>query len=370
MKNLNDSATLDDRGRGWVPGIGNAGIEQRLLLDWKRLERPSGSRILLGFSGGPDSLALAVALQRIAPLAGVEPRAIHVDHVLRPESAAEAMRAAELADAIGVPCRVVRLPESPVTVHRGAGLEEAARRERFRALAAEAARIDAVCCVLAHHRDDQAETIMLHLLRGSGLAGAAGMVPLSTLAVPWWGGSRFSTRSLTIWRPWLDESRETIEAYLKAVAPRLEPMVDPSNADPRLLRNRVRQTVMPMLEETRPGATRALARFGALAGEDDRFLDELARQELKALRTPSGDFPLAMLVSVPLPLLRRLLRMAAMEFDQPYELSASRVDALVAGIRRGHGGVTIELGDDHIATISDGRLRFSSIRKSPDRLNK
>ncbi len=338
------------------PRSGNAGIEQRLLLAWKRVEMPPGSPVLLGFSGGPDSLALALVLRRITPLAGFDLHALHVDHGLRPESGLEVTRALRLAEAIGLRCRVATLHTNPVQLHAGTGIEEAARRERFRVLAAEASRIGASHCVLAHHQDDQAETIMLHLLRGAGLAGAAGMIPVAKLIVPWWREEHAAQRSLILWRPWLDESRAAIAAYRERVAPELEPVIDPSNDDLSLLRNQVRHQLMPQLERIRPGARQALARFGALAGEDDRFLDDLARERLDALKARSGDLPVAGLSALPLPLLRRVLRIACMEAGHLSDLSATRVEALVSAICRGQGGVTIQLGGGKNAAIVRGRL--------------
>ncbi|HEV2107051.1 MAG TPA: tRNA lysidine(34) synthetase TilS [Thermomicrobiales bacterium] len=357
---MNTSPLTNASSPGGPPRSGNAGIEQRLLLAWKRLDMPPGSPVLLGFSGGPDSLALALALRRIAPLAGFDLHALHVDHGLRPESGLEATRALRLAETIGLRCRVAAPRGDPVQLHLGTGIEEAGRRERFRALTAEASRIGASHCALAHHQDDQAETIMLHLLRGAGLAGAAGMVPVAKLSVPWWREEHAAQRPLMLWRPWLDESRSAIAAYRERIAPELEPVIDPSNDDPSLLRNRVRHQLMPQLEGIRPGARQALARFGALAGEDDRFLDDLARERLDALGARPGDLPVAGLSALPLPLLRRVLRIACMEAGHLSELSGTGVEALVLAVCRGQGGVTIQLGGGKTATIARGRLLVSS----------
>jgi tRNA(Ile)-lysidine synthase len=132
-------------------------------------------RIVVGFSGGRDSLALAAALRWVQAVLGVEPVLVHVDHRLRASSGDEAKRAANLAESLNLRFQAVAVATPPTDVHFGVGVEEAARRERYRNLIAAAARYGACAIATAHHRGDQAETVLLHLLRGGGVHGAAGM---------------------------------------------------------------------------------------------------------------------------------------------------------------------------------------------------
>ena len=341
-----------------MPRLGHPGIEQRLLSAWKRLETPAEPILLLAFSGGPDSLALALALARLAPLGGFRLEALHVDHRLRPTSAIEAGLAREHAASIGLDCRIVTVADDLRQRHRGVGLEEAARRERYLALARRASEIQGTFIVTAHHQEDQTETVMLHILRGAGLAGAAGMRPISTLSVPWWPDNRLEARTVTLWRPWLTESEREIAAFRQAVAPGIQPVIDPSNADETLLRNRVRHRLMPLLEELRPGATGAIARFGQIAASDDRFLDQLAREQATTLDRTSDGLSVAGLRRLPPPLLRRVLRRELLGWRMDIDVSAERVSALAEAVLSGRGNVSIQIGAGLRARIAQKRLRL------------
>ncbi len=160
------------------------GFEQRLLARARAAGFTSDDRIVVGFSGGRDSLALAAALRWVQASLGVEPVLVHVDHRLRASSGEEATRAASLAESLNLEFQVVAVSTSPTDVHPGVGVEEAARRERYRSLFAVAERCGARAVATAHHRGDQAETVLLHLLRGGGVHGAAGMAERSPSPVP------------------------------------------------------------------------------------------------------------------------------------------------------------------------------------------
>jgi len=224
--------------------------------------------ILVGVSGGPDSLALVHALQRWAPEAGARLHAIHVDHGLRPESAAEGARVVALCAAWAIPATVRRVAPGAIG-GAGLGLEEGARRERYRLFAAEAAMLGARVVALGHHADDQAETLLLHLLRGAGLAGLAGMPIVRR------GGDlldRFATggERPALWRPLLATRRATIAAYCRRWG--LDPSHDPSNDDRALRRNAIRHEVIPALTAIVPAAPAILARAAALLADDEDLL--------------------------------------------------------------------------------------------------
>jgi tRNA(Ile)-lysidine synthase len=169
---------------------------------------PAGTALTCGVSGGPDSLALLV----LAVAAGLEVTAVHVDHGLRPGGSAEAARVAEVAARLGARSRAVR-----VEVGEGANLEARARHARRAALGPGAA--------TGHTADDQAETVLVNLLRGAGVDGLAGMRPGPC-------------------HPILGLRRAETEALCASLE--LEPVSDPSNDDPRFVRNRVRHELLPL----------------------------------------------------------------------------------------------------------------------------
>ncbi|WP_255513403.1 tRNA lysidine(34) synthetase TilS [Homoserinibacter sp. GY 40078] len=203
--------------------------------------------MLVALSGGADSLALAAATAFEAPRAGLRAGAVIVDHGLQPDSAQVAERAAEQARQLGLdPVRVVR-----AEVGTAGGPEAAARDARYSALDAAASDAAAAAVLLAHTLDDQAETVLLGLARGSGAGSLQGMAPVAgRYRRPLLGIRRADTRQAC-----LDQG--------------LEPWDDPHNADPAYARVRVRDRVLPVLEaELGPGVAEALARTAEQARED------------------------------------------------------------------------------------------------------
>ena len=327
----------------WHPQQTPGGFEQRLLARARALKLGPGARIVVAFSGGRDSLALAAAMRWAATRLQVKPLLIHVDHRLRATSGVEANRAEGLGAELGLRVLVHAVLESVIEVHRGVGIEEAARRERYRILT-EAARAEgATVIATAHHREDQAETVLLHLLRGGGVHGARAMAEVSD-ASHWLGaGHDISHQSvaLRLWRPLLHESRAQIEAFLEALA--LEPIADPTNDDRTPRRNALRHELLPRLEEQFPGAAAALARFAELAAADDLFLDELAAKSLAETVDQAGALQIAGLLRRPIALQRRMVRRWIAPAAGPEGLSLDRTEAILGLARAGRGGRTIEV---------------------------
>jgi tRNA(Ile)-lysidine synthase len=230
-----------------------------------------GERVVVGLSGGMDSVALlhALAVRWRAAHHAVPPfnlSALHVHHGISPNADRWAAFCANYAQQLGVPYSNVR-----VEVERASkdGLEAAARRARHAVFAATAA--DWV--MLAHHRDDQAETLLFNLLRGTGIAGAAAM-------------RECSGRLL---RPFLAIARSEIKRY--ASVHRLEWCDDESNADVRHSRNFLRHRILAPLSQRFPAAAKNLAAAAARFAEAQDLLDDLARLDLGE---NSGDFPLSL----------------------------------------------------------------------------
>jgi tRNA(Ile)-lysidine synthase len=336
------------------------GFEQRLLVGARDAGFSSPDRIVVGFSGGRDSLALAGALRWVQVSLGVEPVLVHVDHRLRESSAEEATRAASLAESLNLECQVVALSTSPTDVRAGVGMEEAARRERYRSLFAVARRRGASAVATAHHRGDQAETVLLHLLRGGGVHGAAAMAVRSPLPIPDTDLPRdISLENLEtlpwLWRPFLNEPREVIQAYVAKLG--LTPIEDPSNSDTTLRRNALRHEVLPMLESFIPGAEAALARYAALAAEDDRALEAIAVRLLGEGVDPGGRLAAAPVRAQSLAIQRRVIRRWLAATTDLSSLSAERTDAILLLAQSRSRGKALEIGDGWTVRLERGMLR-------------
>jgi tRNA(Ile)-lysidine synthetase-like protein len=280
--------------------------------------------------------------------------AIHVDHGLRPESGAEASHAARLAARLGVPFGAERLAPGSLDRHPGVGLEEAIRRERYLTLAGRAVELGADTLVVAHQREDQAESTLLHLTRGAGLAGARAMAEWSEREIPWWPTADPVPLRLWIWRPLLLESRAELADYLDLLG--LTPNDDPSNTDPAYRRNRVRHAVLPCLEEALPGATAALARYGALVGDDDDVLDRLADAALAEARDDDDTIRVGPLLAHHAAIQRRAIRRWLRRALPAVELTMDRIDAVRGLALSARGGRFVEVGGGATVEARRGRL--------------
>jgi tRNA(Ile)-lysidine synthase len=238
--------------------------------------------VAVACSGGRDSIALLHATLHAARPLGLRVAALHVHHGLLPEADAWAAElearcarwAAEGWPLVFVCTRLLGRPEA------GESVEAWARHERYAALARMAREEGASLVLLAHHRRDQAETVLLQALRGAGPAGLAAM-------------PRLASRDGLAWaRPWLAQASEAIAAYVDAHG--LAYVVDPSNADPRHARSRLRTTVLPTLSAAFPDAETALAAVARQAHDARTALDEIALEDLAALGAAQSDaLPLA-----------------------------------------------------------------------------
>lgn len=212
--------------------------------------------VVVACSGGADSLALLI----LAAEAGLDPVAVHVDHGLRPESAAEGEVVREVAACLGVESRCVQ-----VVVAAGGNLEARARDARYLALETARAELGATAVLVAHTADDQAETVLLNLLRGSGASGLAGM----------------PARRGHVVRPLLGVRRADVHAVCAACG--ITPVVDPSNEDRIHRRNWVRLDALPALNEgARRDLVPVLNRQAAVMRAEADLLDELADALLEA----------------------------------------------------------------------------------------
>ncbi|TEA79628.1 tRNA lysidine(34) synthetase TilS [Allopusillimonas ginsengisoli] len=230
----------------------------------------SPRRLAVALSGGADSAMLAVHAALLARQRGLELHCFHVHHGLQDHADAWQDHAHQLARLLQLPChtRCVRIEASMRD-----GMESAARDARYEAFAALAAQAGLTHILLAHHRDDQAETVLLRLLRGAGPAGLAAMAPLS------WRGD------IGYIRPWLDIDRAQIlrAAQDFSLLSGWAPVQDPTNADDRYTRAAVRERLAPQLNERWSGWQGILARHARQSAQTREVLDEVAQNDFLSL---------------------------------------------------------------------------------------
>jgi len=235
-----------------------------------------GDRLVAGLSGGIDSVVMLDVLRRAATKIGYELVALHVNHQINPAAAKWARFCREYCRRLDIPLTVVK-----VTVPREASLEAAARKARYAAFAA----LPADFIVLAHNLDDQAETMLLQLLRGAGVKGLSAMPELRAGHQESGRENNASEsgagRNPAILRPLLDIPRSEIEVYARSR--QLKWVEDDSNADIRFDRNFLRHRLLPVVAERYPAYRKTLARSSRNFGEAAALLDELAR-----IDTPAG----------------------------------------------------------------------------------
>jgi tRNA(Ile)-lysidine synthase len=311
----------------------------------------AGDLILVACSGGADSLALAAALAFEAPRLGLPAGGITVDHALQPESAAQASRVVAVLAKLGLdPVRSVRVtvagPGGPAPYQ---GPEAAARTARYTALDQAAAAEGAAAVLLGHTLDDQAETVLLGLARGSGARSLAGM----------------AERTGRYLRPMLAVRRDQTRAACAALG--LEPWDDPHNADPGYARVRVRDRLLPALEaELGPGVAEALARTAGQLRADADVLDELAASAAGQLDDGQPGLPAAGLAALPAAIRGRVLRAAALGVGAPAGALGQRhvieIDALVTAW---HGQRGVDLPGGVRCWRRCGRLLFDAAGAGP-----
>jgi tRNA(Ile)-lysidine synthase len=226
-------------------------------------------RVVLAVSGGPDSVALPLILAHLRQALDLDLWVAHFDHVLRGHAEREAERAfvSRLAEELGLIFLFGRGDTRAYAHRHHLSLEEAARILRYAFLAREAERLGAGAVATGHTANDQVETILMHIIRGSGLGGIAGMQPRAPWPFPGHAG-------LTLVRPLLTVSRRQSERYCQEEG--LSPCLDATNLLLEPLRNRVRHELLPLLHRYNPRVEQALLRLADAAGADTTYLDETA----------------------------------------------------------------------------------------------
>lgn len=292
---------------------------------------------MLAVSGGADSCALLVGTARVREALGLRVEVATLDHGLRPEARQEVEAVVRLAARWGLPCHVRQLRLEP-----GSGVEARARVARYAALEALRHERGLQKVATAHTASDQAETLLMRLMRGTALRGAAGIHAVRPFLV----------------RPLLERTREEIEAFL--IEERVDFVVDPMNADPAFFRTRVREDVLPALERAAGfHVVPRLATFARLAAEDEALLERLADEAWRRLVLPGGGLDAVGLRALEAPLRRRVLVRLMTEAGAFVE-EASLARALQAidhggsvTLQGGHapGGLQLKTAGGHVRCV-------------------
>jgi len=313
-----------------------------------RLVRP-GERVGVAVSGGADSVALLRAFAEVAPRLGIVLFVLHLNHNLRgPESEGDARFVGALAAQLSLEAAIEGEDVASLATLLHLSLEAAGRRARygFFQRAAAAHRLD--CVATAHSRDDQAETVLLRLLRGAGTSGLAGIhrsfdlseLDLSEPDLSEAGSEGVATDEAPVGsprliRPLLSISRQEIEEFLGSLGQPFRQ--DASNLDPRFLRNRVRAGLLPEMEhDYNPRLREALCETAEIAAAEDAFLEELVSAVLGAERELEDGVELELLRKQPLALQRRILRRLCRAHS--LALSFAQIEALREFALAGHAG--------------------------------
>jgi len=255
-----------------LPQVRQFILRHSLLMD--------GDGVVVGVSGGADSLCLLHLLLRLREEFRLRLHVAHLHHGARGEEAdADAAFVADLAHRWGLPATVARQDVPAIARAQRLAFEEAARRVRYAFLAHVAGQVGAARVAVAHHADDQAETVLMHFLRGAGPAGLRGMLPATSLAdyrlLEGMGDFSLPSPSPVLIRPLLETPRTAIESYCAGNG--LEPRFDRSNLDTTLFRNRLRHELLPLLETYNPNIRRRLLHTAAVVAADYELLEQVVQ---------------------------------------------------------------------------------------------
>jgi len=269
--------------------------------------------VIVGFSGGADSVALLHVLFRLRALYDLRLTAVHVHHGLRGISADEDLAFCRaFCERLGIPLRAVFVQADEFAQAQHITVEEAGRVLRYQAFERIQREANAQKIAVAHHQNDQAETILMRIVRGTGAAGLRG--------IPFVRGG--------VIRPMLDLSRAEIEQYCADEGLRWR--TDESNWDNRYTRNKIRNRILPMLErEMNPAAVTALAKMALLAEEDNALLDSLAEEAYADCRRDGG-LDINGLLALPIAVKRRVVRLAAGDAGGLRDVHFRHIDDILA----------------------------------------
>jgi len=306
---------------------------------------PRKELVVVGVSGGADSVCLLHVLAKWRKRLGIRLHIAHLNHQLRGvESEADAEYVSNLAGSLGIPSTIDRQDVAAYRAKKNCSIEEAARELRYAFLARVAREVGARRIATGHTRDDQVETILMHILRGTGITGLCGLAPCSPMMYDSQGMSspaspmslrdspsslRAKRSNLLVIRPLLDITRAETASYCQEH--QLESRIDSSNLSPSFFRNRLRLHLLPLLRQYNPSIDQALLRLADIAKEDNAFIeqqasglwDEVARQENNTIYLDKKQ-----VAGLPIALQRHLLRAAVTKLaGDVRDIEASHIEA-------------------------------------------
>lgn len=347
--------------RRWYEDVGVISFRKRVadcLDEWGRSGTLADTATLVvGVSGGADSLALLHVLREV--WSGERLVVAHLNHGWRATAVLDAQFVAQTAADWGLPCVVEAVDTPTLAQQAGLSLEEAGRVARYRFFARVATEWGATAVAVAHTADDQVETVLLNLLRGSGLAGLSGMSAISSLP---------EAPHISLLRPLLTISRADVEAYCHEQ--RLTPIKDPSNEDLRYRRNRIRHHLLPSLTDYNPQIRNHLRQLAEIASADDAALEEMVTAVFPTLSPQQGEGWLSIdrpgWCALPLALRRRILRRATM-MQRPFlpDLSFAAIEQARQVAEAGHTGGQSDLVSGLTLRVAYGRLIIGEADAGP-----
>jgi tRNA(Ile)-lysidine synthase len=310
-----------------------------------------GDGVLIGVSGGTDSVALLHLMVTLQPVCDVHLAVAHLNHGLRRQASdREADFVKQLSARLGLPFHHEKIEMDP---HRGS-LEERARRKRYRFFERIMQQHGYTKLALGHNADDNAESVLLHMLRGSGIRGLAGIPP---------------KRDGRIVRPLIEAGRSDITAYLQSIGE--SHIEDASNSDMRFLRNRIRHRLIPLLEaQYNPNIRGALNRLAGLCRQEQAWLNGLLRPNLARAQIRTAPECLELdadeLIGVPLAAQRRLIRMALREWrGHLRRVELQHVEAVIDLLQHHHPGSRLSLPQSITAERTTQGIRFFGPQADP-----
>ncbi len=309
-------------------------LVERVRSSWL-CGRPS--RVVAAVSGGADSVALLLVLAELSRQEGFSLFAAHVDHGLRPESCGDAAFVEQLCSRLGVPCRVfhVQVPGRS---------EDAAREARYDALLHGFSDLIPFHLALGHHQRDQAETVLLHLFRGAGASGLAGMAEKSVRAT--------AEGPVTLWRPFLPVSPQLLENALAARGAAFQ--TDSTNLEDGYLRNYIRRQVLPLIRARIPRAEEAMGRAARIAADEAAYFRQEAERFLSREGVSCQSGPFRWVLCAPLSALHPALKRHVLRLLCPVKLDWEQTDRLMSVLP----GETVNLPEGWRAKCSRDKLCF------------
>ena len=315
--------------------------------------------VVVGVSGGPDSVCLLHILAGLRGELSIKLHVAHLNHMLRgAESDSDAEYVAALAKRLGIPETIERHDVRAYQTLHHCSLEEAAREVRYGFLAQVAKSTEASCVALGHTADDQVETVLMHLIRGTGISGLGGMKPISL-----WRSTREGVE-IKIVRPLLGITREETESY--CAAHQLSPRRDTSNESPLYVRNRIRGELVPLLKSYNPNIRAALLRAARSAADDYAWLQqEASRVWAEVVREEPEGSVLDTKAFAPLhPALKRHLLRAVLErlAGNLVDIEAVHIESMVEAMTK-PAGKSLDLPGGLVLSTEYGRAIIGPVER-------